>query len=93
MAQHVRVSLDFEPCRLGNLFQQSGKARCRERRPALRDKHECGCLGFPLDLPKGAYLETGNASQACPAVSTDVQDGPIEVHLIPKRRVAEFRCA
>ena len=32
---------------------------CREWRPALRDKHELGCLGFPLQLPKGTQLKTG----------------------------------
>jgi len=92
--QHVRVSLDLKaPC-IGCPLKHSGKACCREWRPALRDKHEWGSRGFPLELPKGAHLKAGQRMCRRRALldSTDVQDGPIEVELIPAK-VAEFRRA
>jgi hypothetical protein len=52
---------------------------CREWRPALRDKHELGCLGFPLQLPKGTQLKTGQLRcRRAPLDSSDVQDNPAE---------------
>ena len=87
MAQHVWMRLDFEPCRLCGSFQHPGEACRRKWRATLRDEHERGCLGFPLQLPKGAHFQAGQGVRCRCALfdSTDVQDGPIEVHLIPAK--------
>jgi hypothetical protein len=87
MAQHVWMRLDFEPCHLCGSFQHPGKACRRKWRATLRDEHERGCLGFALEFSKGAHFQARQGVRCRCALfdSTDVQDGSIEVHLIPTK--------
>src|SRR5207244_4399374 len=85
MPQHMGVDLQLETGGLRCTLHHPGKPGCREWRAPLADEHELAGLALALQPAKRAQLRSAQWVHAGCALlgPTDVQDGAIEVDLVP----------
>jgi hypothetical protein len=87
------MHFDVEASGHRRTFQHSREASDCERCPSLREKHERGRWRLAVKATQCSHFPAGQGMRAGSAVlrPTNVQDGLIEINLIPMQ-VAKLRC-